>query len=38
MSVIGKKLVWVKNVDKWANNRAGQRLQAYCMGNIRKGE
>jgi len=38
MSVIGRKMVWVENVDKWANNGTGQRLQAYRMRNICTGE
>jgi propanediol dehydratase large subunit len=35
MSVNGRKMVWVKNVDKWANNGTGQRLQAYRMRRIK---
>jgi hypothetical protein len=37
-SVIGRKMVWVKNADKWANNRTGQRHEAYRMGNTCTGE
>ena len=34
MTMIRRKMVWVKNIDKWANKRTGQRLQAYWMENI----